>query len=116
LEQDAAVPLELREKHKNAMSLRHNFTAHSGLAGYEKLQVVLVCESGAARWDESKFLVRESLQPESWIGLDSTESFLTLVERVREYVLDKIGQFNARIFAEEIDPKGLDLWHSQNIC
>jgi hypothetical protein len=35
---------------------------------------------------------------------------------VREYVLDKIGQFNARIFAEEIDPKGLDLWHSQNIC
>jgi hypothetical protein len=109
------VPAELREVHDLVMSFRNNFTAHSGAVKYEAAQIVLVLNPVIREGDGSKYLIRESLQPESYVRYDPIESFSTLVERVREHVLEKAAQLNQKIFTEEINPKGSDYWYSQKM-
>jgi hypothetical protein len=114
LEPKTVVPSELLEMHDEVIKFRNNFTAHSGAIKYEIAQVVLVLNPIIRDRIGSKFLLRESLQPEAYIRYDSIESFSTSVERVREHILEKTAQLNQQIFAEEINPKGLDYWYSQN--
>jgi hypothetical protein len=115
LETQDVVPAELREVHDLVMSFRNNFAAHSGNAKYEAAQIVLVLNPMIREGEGSKYLLRESLQPESYLRYDPIESFSTLVERVREHVLEKTAHLNQKIFTEEINPKGSDYWYAQKL-
>jgi hypothetical protein len=115
LERKDVVPTEMREVHDLVMSFRDNFAAHSGTAKYETAQIVLVLNPLIREGEGSKFLMRELLQPESYVRYNPIESFSTLVERIREHVLEKTAQLTQKIFTEEINSKGSDYWYSQNM-
>ena len=115
LHREVAVPAELREIHDLVIKFRNNFTAHSGAERYETAQIMLVLNPLIREGTESKFLLRESIQPEAYLRYDPIGGFSTLVERVREHVLEKISQLEQKIFAEEINPKGLEYLYSQEI-
>ena len=115
LEKKDVVPKELTDIHEKIMGFRNNFTAHSGIKKAESAHTVLVlCPDRPVDRAEQKFLWRELVQAESWILLDDKgETFLGLVDAVKAAVLKKIDALNDKIFAEEINPHGLDYWYSK---
>lgn len=103
---------EFHDAHDEVISMRNNYGAHSGKEKYEKVNVVLVLNPKKKYRHESPFLVRESFQPESIHSLpDENDSFLHLVDHVREYTLAKIEKLNSLVFEKDINPKGKEYWY-----
>jgi len=105
------VPFEFKKTHEQMISMRNQFAAHSGSKGYERVQVVLVLPVKDRKIRDSPRLYRELLQTETVVSFeDDDTSFLRLAMLLQRKAVNKLEELNAKIFQEDINPKGMDYW------
>lgn len=110
---DSWIPIGFDDTHKRMREMRNKFTAHSGSEEFESVNVVLVVpvQYGRLHPKEQPRLYREMRQTEAQLSFDDDEySFAELVTRLQRMVLEKLDGLNAKIFSDEIRPKGYGYW------
>ena len=107
------VPEEFKATHKLLLQMRNNFTAHSGTAQFESVNVALVLARKGPKLKDEPLLIRELVQMEAMHSLDDDQTpAIKLLEIIHGKVKKKMGQLNDKIFKEEINPKGMEYWLS----
>ena len=102
----AWIPVGFKETHDLVMQMRHNFAAHSGADKFEDVHVVLVLAEKKGHLRDQALLFREMKQMESMISWTNDEfSFFALATQLRQKVLAKLDELNAKLFRDEINPR-----------
>jgi hypothetical protein len=105
------VPPGFEQTHERMLQMRNKFAAHSGSEDFEAVNVVLVIPVQKRRLRDEPRLYREMRQTEAVVSFEDDEfSFLELATQLQRKVLEKLDELNAKIFAEEIKPKGYAYW------
>ena len=102
---------KFHEDHDDAISLRHNFAAHSGAKKIEFSRIVVLLDPKKKRENLPR-MSSELLQPDAW-GVKEIQRFIDLAEQARQYCLSKHVMLTNKTYEEDVLKKGKSYWYER---
>ena len=102
---------EYFEVHDEAMELRNNYTAHSGMKQIEYATLVVILEPNKNRSGPPKMSMELS-QPSS-LTVPQLTKIIELAEHSREFEKNKTKTLEEKIFEDEVLNKDKAYWYSK---